>query len=121
MQEQPANINLVNEALQALAELDGTKSFSYLERRSDPYWEAAIKAQDRLSKLGWTFGIGKWLDDASPELYRDLYVETPAEIDGMWESRTGMHEFQAVLDRWVEAHRQAVTLWKERAASATAS
>jgi hypothetical protein len=117
MYEQPINIDLVREALDALTEIGGISSFSYSNRLSDPYWQVAMKAQVRLAELGWVFGIGKWLKEADPGLYSNLYIETPGKIDRLWESHGSMDEFQAVLDEWVEAHRQALSLWIESAPS----
>lgn len=79
-----------------------------------PYHQAAIKAQERLRDLDWPFGLRVWLKSACPALFETLYVKLPVEIDRTWEPRVPLSEFQSVLDRWVQAHQEAVNLWKSR-------
>lgn len=81
-------------------------------RWNDPSWRAAMKAQERLRKLNWPFGLGGWLEENAPSIYHALYVDLPNEIDRLWDPRVCTKEFQAALERWVELHREAVTLYR---------
>ena len=84
------------------------------ERWSDPYWQAATNAQTQITELGWDIGIGEWLEKVNPRLCHEIHARIPNEIDALWEAKAPLEQFKAVLSEWVEAHRAAVSQWRNR-------
>jgi hypothetical protein len=79
-------------------------------RWSDPYWLAALGAQERLGKIDWPPDLGAWLRLNRPEMYRRLFVELPEEIDRLWDLRADLEGFRTVLGEWVETHWKALEM-----------
>jgi hypothetical protein len=54
-----------------------------------------------------------WHAQNRPDMYDQLTSFLPDEIDRLWNEHTLLAEFQATLDKFVEAHRPAVLLYRE--------
>jgi hypothetical protein len=75
---------------------------------NDPYWRLATNAVKRLGELNWPFGLASWLEKNDASFYRHLYTCLPEEINRAWDAAVPVEQFQAILDRWVGGHRDAL-------------
>lgn len=72
--------------------------------------QAALAA---ISRPDYPAGMIPWLGEAHPDLYDELTVRLPDLIHRFWEARAPLAEFDAILARLVEVHRQACELYRK--------
>ena len=115
-----ADTEVVRKALEALAEVGCLQPRSLpamrvvATRETDAYWQAAQEALRQIAGQHFLPGAIRWLAKHQPERYAELTEQLPAEIDRLWDECVPLGTFQAVLSRWVEAHRQALALYPVR-------
>ncbi len=85
--------------------------------RGDVYGHLAEKALKRICVRPYLPGAIQWLKGANPVLHRILTQDLLRQIDKLWDGRAPLDEFQAVLDKWVNAHAQVVKLYERRDAA----
>jgi hypothetical protein len=93
----------------------------YSCRRSDPYWQRAQEALRCICRHPYLPGTMRWLERANPWLYRRLHEVLPGQIGRLWDMRAPLDKFQGVLDRWVNAHREACSLYQAHTARQAAN
>ncbi len=79
----------------------------------DPYEERMQAALAQINQPDYMAGMIPWLGENRPDLYHQLTSFLPDVIDWLWNEHALLAEFQATLDKLVEAHRLAVLLYRE--------
>lgn len=97
-----------------LATLPGLQPepFDYATRDLDPYWKIAQAALDQIAAILFPEGVWEWLEHHQNALYTELQDSLPAEIDRLWDNSAPLQDFEIVLERWVNAHRDACKIFK---------
>ncbi len=98
--------------MRSMSDLAERYVFDYENRHADPYWQAAMDAWRRIAEPACLPGAVRWLEKHQPALYRELMEELPGEIGRSWDARAPLDQFQYVLDRWVDAHREACVAYE---------
>lgn len=82
----------------------------YLNRHSDPYWQAAMAAWRQIASHDCLPGMMRWLERADPGRYYWLAQTLPEWFGQLWGSK--LEGFQVLLNEWVAVHRQACEDYK---------
>ncbi len=72
------------------------------------YCRRLNRAKARIAEQPYYDGLVPWLKRDHSKLYSKFYVEAPRRIDELWKAGAPIQEFQALLDAWASAHRQAI-------------
>jgi hypothetical protein len=93
-------------------------------RRGRPAEDSAYssRAQAALAQINrpdYPAGMIPWLGEAHPDLYDELTSRIPDEIDLAWKCQAPLAEFEAILARLVQTHRQACELYRAQQAAQT--
>jgi hypothetical protein len=78
---------------------------------SDPYALRMKAALNQINAPDYPVGMMAWLGCALPELYVELTVHLPDEIQRLWSDRASLIEFEFFLARLVSLHRQCCELF----------
>ena len=89
------------EASQVISDL-GTDNIS----DSDPYARRMRAALRQINLPDYPAGMVPWLDTARPDLYQELTVHLPDEIQRLWSGRGPLEQFESVLARLISLHRR---------------
>jgi TubC N-terminal docking domain len=76
------------------------------------YAERMEKALAAIEQPDYPAGMVFWLSEAYPRFYAQLTDRLPAEIHLLWSERAPLEQFQRVLDRLLETHREACALYQ---------
>jgi len=90
-----------------------------IEPKPDLYAARMRRALTEINSPDYPAGMILWLDKAHPQLYTELTSRIPREIDGLWNESAPVGEFQAVLDRLVDVHRECCRLYRESSVAAS--
>ena len=82
-------------------------------RDGDTYEQRAQEALQRICRYPYLPGMIRWLESANPGLYGRLSKDLPERITALWDSGAPLEQFQAALENWVMAHRNACYLYEQ--------
>ncbi len=80
----------------------------------DLYAERMQATLREINRPDYPAGMILWLEQANPILYLELTGRLPDEIHRLWEARGPLEQFENVLARLVQTHRQACELYRGR-------
>lgn len=86
------------------------------EPKPDPYAARMQMALSKINRSEYPAGMILWLETAHSDLYMELTSRIPDEINRLWNSRAPLEEFEGVLDRLVNTHREGCRLYREEKA-----
>jgi|SRR5437879_1628173 len=98
-----------SQALQPRVELAGVGS----TRRPSPNgyaWRVGNVLRE-ISRADYPAGLIPWLEQAYPRLYTELTSRLPDDIHRLAKALAPFDEFERVLNRWLDAHREAGALY----------
>ena len=76
------------------------------------YCQKLNRAKARIAEHPHYDGLVPWLKRDHSSLYCSFYVDIPRRIDELWKAGAPIEEFQALLDGWVDVHKQGVDSYK---------
>ena len=85
--------------------------FDFDTRHTDPYWRKAMAAWKQIAALEHLPGGMAWAQKHHPALYRRATRELSGTWERLWDEAAPLDEFQAALDRWVQAHEELIGLF----------
>lgn len=85
--------------------------FDYYIRSADIHWKKAMRAWWGIASYLDLLGAMSWAEENLPEYYHHVTTELPAEWERLWDEGAPLDEFQAALDRWVQAHEELIGLF----------
>jgi hypothetical protein len=95
-----------------LALLDAKTQIWLREIRASPYFRGADEALSEICNHGNTqLGALQYFRTACPQRARLLETDLWQRIEKLWDEGAPLEEFQAVLDQWVQLHREAFDLF----------
>ena len=88
-----------------------TYAWDFEARHSDAHWRKAMRAWRQIAAHKHIPGAMQWAAKHHPDRYHHVTSELSAEWERMWDEGAPLDEFQAALDRWVQAHEELIGLF----------
>ena len=80
--------------------------------QTDPYAWWISNALRELTRADPPAGMIPWLEQAYPWLYAEVTSRLPEDIHRLAKALAPFDEFERVLNRWLDAHREADALYR---------
>lgn len=77
------------------------------------YAERVQAALAAINRPDYPAGMMLWLEGVQPELYRLLTSILPDKVHDLWSRHEALADFDAILTRLVETHRQACDIYRQ--------
>ena len=76
------------------------------------YCQKLNRAKARIAEHPHYDGLVPWLKRDHSSLYCSFYVDTPRRIHELYKAGAPIEEFQALLNGWIDVHKQGVDFYK---------